>query len=86
MRREAWNAWALPWKVPISDAGICISRSACWMACVAVPSDPPCARLKLMVTAGNCPWWLIDSGSVLRVVHVANVASGTCWPVVGEWT
>ena len=45
---------------------------------------PPCARLKLMVTAGNWPWWLIDSGSVLRVVHLANVASGTCWPVVGR--
>ena len=44
----------------------------------------PGARLKLMVTAGNCPWWLIDSGSVLRVVHLAKAASGTCWPVVGE--
>ncbi len=31
-------------------------------ASVAWPSATPCARLKLIVTAGNWPWWLIDSG------------------------
>src|SRR5262249_5184426 len=55
VRSEAWNACALPWNVPIREAGMRISRSACWIAAVAVPSDPPCARLKLMVTAGNWP-------------------------------
>ena len=37
----------------------------------------PGARLKLMVIAGNWPWWLIDSGWTGVVVHVAKVDSGT---------
>jgi hypothetical protein len=35
-----------------------------------------------MVTAGNWPWGLIDSGLVSRVVHLAKVASGICHTVV----
>ncbi len=37
-----------------------------------------------MVMAGNCPWWLIDSGAMGLVVHFANALIGTIWPVVGE--
>src|SRR5437763_250348 len=32
------------------------------MARVAPPSETPGARLKETVTAGNCPWWGMDSG------------------------
>ena len=35
--------------------GNCNCASAAWMAVVACPSAMPFARLKLMVTAGNCP-------------------------------
>ena len=31
------------------------------------------------VTAGKMPWWLISSGSLLRVKR-ATVLSGTCAP------
>ena len=37
-----------------------------------------------MVIAGNCPWWLIDSGWIGVVVHLAKAESGTSPPVVGE--
>ena len=37
------------------------------------------ARLKLIVTAGNWPWWLITSGCSPRVILV-TAASGTCTP------
>ena len=52
---DCWNACALPLKVESTDGGRFISRSAALMASVAVPSATPGARLKLMVTAGNCP-------------------------------
>ena len=34
-------------------------------AVIALPSAPFGARLKDTVTAGNCPWWLMESGSVV---------------------
>ena len=36
------------------------SRLGFSIASVASPSATPWARLKLMVMAGNWPWWLID--------------------------
>ena len=55
------------------------------MASVAWLSAVPGARLKEIVTAGNCPWWLIDSGCVGSVVQCASAESGTSPPVTGEW-
>jgi len=46
----------------------------------------PCARLKLIVIAGNWPWWLIDNGRTGTLVHFAKVDSGTWSPVVGDFT
>ena len=37
-----------------------------------------------MVIAGNWPWWLIDSGWIGVVVHLAKADSGTWPPVVGD--
>ena len=71
----------MPWNVVVSPRGNCNSRSARWIASVAVPSATPCARLKLMVMAGNWPWWLIESGCTGSVVHLAKALSGTIWLV-----
>ena len=38
------------------------------------------ARLKLMVTAGNWPWWLMTSGCKPRSI-VVTAESGTCTPL-----
>ena len=38
------------------------------------------ARLKLIVTAGNWPWWLITSGCSARSILV-TAESGTCAPL-----
>ena len=38
------------------------SRSICWMASTACPSEKPGARLNEIVTAGCWPWWLTCSG------------------------
>ena len=81
---ESWNACALPWNVPAIEAGTPSCASACWIAVTAWPSATPGARLKLSVTAGNCPWWLIDRNVVGAVVHFTSVLSGTCWPVSGD--
>ena len=70
----------------MSVAGAPSSASACWMASVAWPSATPGARLKQIVTAGNWPWWLIDSGRTGTVVHLTKADSGTCSPVVGDLT
>jgi hypothetical protein len=35
------------------------------MELMALPNDACGARLKLTVIDGNCPWWVIDSGSVV---------------------
>src|SRR5947209_16236309 len=37
---------------------------------MAVPSEAPGARLNEIVTDGNCPWWLIASGSVVVSICV----------------
>ena len=49
----------------------------------ASPSDSPGARLNEIVTAGNCPWWLIASGAV--VVATWTIAlSGTGDPLAAR--
>src|ERR1700722_10715965 len=77
---ESWNACALPWKVAISVGGAFNSACALWIASVAWLSDAPGARLKLIVVAGNWLWWLIESGWIGVVVHLAIVESGTSPP------
>ena len=64
---------------PITDGGIPISVSAARMILTALPSELPEVRLKLKVTAGNCSWWAMASGAVVRSI-LANELSGTCWP------
>src|SRR3974390_1702626 len=65
-------------------AGAPNSAIAFCTASVAWPSATPWARLKLMVIAGNCPWWLIESGRTGTLVQLAKVEIGTCSPVVGD--
>ncbi len=84
MPSDCWNACAVPWKLELSVAGVPRSAIAFWTASVAWPSATPCARLKLMVIAGNWPWWLIESGRTGTLVQVAKVDSGTWSPVVGD--
>ncbi len=83
---EDWKACALPWKVPITDGGIPISRAAWFTASTASPSATPGCRLKLSVTAGNCPWWAIDSGPIWLESTCTSVESGTAAPVSGDFT
>ena len=46
------------------------------MAVIAPPSAALGARLNDTVTAGNCPWWLIESGSSVLSICV-NALRGT---------
>ena len=59
---EAWNARAVPWKVPCTLVGTPISSSVWRTEAVASESDTPCGRLNEMVEAANCPWWFTPSG------------------------
>ena len=86
MLSDCWNACAVPWKPVAIVAGTLSSRFARSIASVACPSAVFGARLKEIVTAGNCPWWLMESGATGTVVQVAKAASGTCPPVVGDFT
>ena len=47
--------------------------------CTASPSATPGARLNDSVIAGNWPWWLTDSVSLVAWYDV-NALSGTCTP------
>src|SRR5260370_10059410 len=60
--------------------GIPMSRCACSIAFVASPKEPFGARLKEIVTAGNCPWCVTARGA-LRVSKWLNVLSGTAAPL-----
>src|SRR3981081_3954278 len=83
---ESWNAWALPWNVLLREAGIFNWLLARSIASVAWPSAVPCARLKLMVIAGNRPWGLIERGWAGVGVHLAKAAICSWPPVVGDRT
>ena len=78
MAREAWKAWAVPWKLPRMLAGSPIFWVVASMAFTASPRETPGARLKDRVVAGNCPWWLMTSGPVVSSTRVMAL-SGT-WP------
>src|SRR2546426_11555032 len=60
--REAWKAWAVPWKPAWMEAGSPISRSAVWMARTAWPRETPGAGVKERVTAGDWPWGVVGRG------------------------
>src|SRR5262245_56020862 len=77
---DFWKAAAVPWKLGRMLTGMPISCSARAIALVAFPRDSPGARLKEIVTTGNCPWWLIAS-EVLDVEKWLNAARGTWVPV-----
>ena len=64
---DDWNACALPWKVVITEEGMPISRDASAIASTACPSATPGWRLKVSVTAGNCPWCVTESGPTFDV-------------------
>ena len=54
----------------------------------ASPRAAPGARLKLSVTEGNCSWWAIESGAVVRTIS-AIALKGICalaLPVVAVLT
>ena len=52
---EALKEEAVPWKEAKTDAGIWSSFCAFSTASAALPKAAPGARLKEMVTQGNCP-------------------------------
>ena len=76
---EAWKAWAVPWKLVVSVAGIRSSRSTLRISFTASPSATPGLRLKEMVTAGSWPRWLTVSGPTVRV-SLATAFRGTSLP------
>src|SRR5271155_5309433 len=53
------------------------------MASVASPREELGARLKEMVTTGNCPWWLTDKGEVF-ISKCVNELRGTAAPFAEE--
>ena len=75
------NSSASPEKVPETDVGMSISRSAAAIASTASLSEAPGARLKLIVTAGNWSWCWMTSGAVRRSM-LATELSGTCAPLL----
>ena len=77
---EAWNACAVPSNCPIRVGGAPRLAFAAVMASTAWLRDAPGARLNDSVTDGKTPWWLMVSGSTLRVT-CATADSGTCPPV-----
>ena len=74
--KEFRNDAAVPWKSACRLGGMCMSFCTLVMAVIALPSAAFGARLKETVIAGNCPWWLMESGSEARSKWV-NVLSGT---------
>ena len=72
---ELRNDAAVPWKSACRLAGIFIPFCSLVIFSIASPSDACGARLKLTVIEGNCPWCVIDSGSV-AVSKCENALSG----------
>ena len=56
---------AVPWNAACTLIGMPMSFCAFSMASVAAPSEAFGARLKEIVTTGNCPWWLTASGALV---------------------
>ena len=59
---EAWNARAVPWKLPCTLVGTPIRSMASCTARVASDRDTPAGRLNEMVEAANWLWWFTPSG------------------------
>src|SRR6185437_2409428 len=55
---------------------MCMSFCTLVMESMAPPREPFGARLNETVIAGNCPWWVIESGSVVRS-KCENALNGT---------
>src|ERR1700680_2995119 len=72
LRKEA----AVPWKSACRLSGMCMSFCTLVTESMAPPSEAPGAMLKETVTEGNCPWWVMESGSVV-VSKWAMALSGT---------
>ncbi len=83
MPSDCWNAWALPWKLVWIVGGSAEVAHGLLIGRRGLPSATPWPRLKLIVTAGNWPWWLIDSGRIGSVDQCATAESGTMPPVAG---
>ena len=56
MASAAWNACAVPWKLPRMVDGSPIRRVAASIVVTALPSETPGARLNEIVTDGNWLW------------------------------
>src|SRR5580698_5035270 len=63
--RELWNEAAVPWKSDCRLGGKLRFLTTFSMSSMAVPSEALFPRLKETVTEGNCPWWLMESASVM---------------------
>src|ERR1019366_1950984 len=60
---DACKEAAVPWNAACTLSGMFKSFCALLIASVASPREAPGARLKEIVTTGNCPWRLTDSGA-----------------------
>src|SRR5580700_2116135 len=62
---ELVNDAAVPWNPACRLGGMCMSFCTLSTAVMASPSAAFGPRLKDTVMAGNCPWWLMESASVV---------------------
>ena len=76
---ESANACAVPWEAAWTVGGRSSLARVASMAVMASPRATPGAVLKESVTAGNCPWWEMDSGETVGVMWV-KALSGTWSP------
>src|SRR5690349_19952089 len=72
---EFLNDAAVPSKPACRLAGNCNRSATLSKSAIAVPRETRGPRLKDTVTAGNCPWCLMESGSVVIDCFV-NVLNG----------
>ena len=80
-RSESWKAWAAPWKVALSVAGIRSSRCTASTCFTASLSDTPGLVLNEIVTAGSCPRWFTTRGPSPGV-SVTSASRGTNRPEI----
>ncbi len=80
---ESWKAWAVPWNVALSVAGMRSSRCTASTWAVASLSDTPGLVLNEMVTEGSWPRWVTTSGPSPGV-SLAIESSGTRRPLVAR--
>ena len=61
-----------------------VLRPTLSMSVMAVPSEAFGARLNDTVTEGNCPWWLIESASVVSLIWVKALSGMALAPTEEE--